>query len=342
MINPDRATSRIPGLILLSLLFLSIPLASSIGAVPLPFKGILSFLFTRSHSGLSEAQQIILLQIRLPRVVLAGLSGAGLSLSGLVFQAIFRNPMAEPYLLGVASGASLGAALFMMLNVPLAFLSALGLTASAFAGSLLSVFLILMLGARNRNNMSSLLLAGIAFSAIAQAGVSVLMMINREKIERIVFWTLGSFSAATQGKSLILLILLIPSVLFILSRHRELDLLSLGHEEAHSLGINPERVSFVLLLVSCLITATVVSVCGIIGFAGLLIPHLMRLISGPDHRRLTGLSLMGGALLMILSDLLARTVIAPTEIPVGVLTALMGGPFFLYLLRMNIRKGQSQ
>ncbi|MDA3957062.1 iron ABC transporter permease [Oceanispirochaeta sp.] len=341
MISPDTRASRLPGLLIFCLLLLAIPLASSVGAVSLPMKSILSYIFSRGQSGLSDSQQIILMQIRLPRVVLAALAGAGLSLSGLVFQAIFRNPMAEPYLLGVASGASLGAALFMMLNVPILILSTIGLTASAFAGSLLSVFLILMLGARNRNNMSSLLLGGIAFSAIAQAGVSILMMINREKIERIIFWTLGSFSAATPKKSLILFLILIPSVLFVLSRHRELNLLSLGHEEAHSLGINPEKVSFILLLVSCLMTAAIVSTCGIIGFAGLLIPHLMRLISGPDHMRLTGLSLMGGALLMILSDLLARTLIAPAEIPVGVLTALMGGPFFLYLLHKNNGKGQN-
>ncbi|MBF9015926.1 MULTISPECIES: iron ABC transporter permease [unclassified Oceanispirochaeta] len=338
MINPEKSASRIPGITLFFLLITLLILASSIGAVSLPFSGLIRYLFSGGKSGLNEGQEIILMQIRVPRVLMAALAGAGLSLSGLVFQAIFRNPMAEPYLLGVASGASLGASLYMMIGLPAFFISSLGLTAAAFLGSLLSVFLILSLASRNGNNISSLLLAGVAFSSIAQAGVSIMMMLNREKVERIVFWTLGSFSSAHMTKVILLLIVLIPSSLFIIFRHGELDLLSLGHEEAHSLGINPERVSLQLLLVSCLITAVIVSNCGIIGFAGLLVPHFMRLISGPGHRNLTFLSIMGGAILMILSDLLARTIIAPAEIPVGVVTALTGGPFFLYLLRRNSGK----
>lgn len=338
MINPEKGASRIPGIALFFLLIILLILASSIGAVSLPFSGLIRYLFSGGKSGLNEGQEIILMQIRVPRVLMAALAGAGLSLSGLVFQAIFRNPMAEPYLLGVASGASLGASLYMMIGLPAFFISSLGLTAAAFLGSLLSVFLILSLASRNGNNISSLLLAGVAFSSIAQAGVSIMMMLNREKVERIVFWTLGSFSSAHMTKVILLLVILIPSSLFIIFRHGELDLLSLGHEEAHSLGINPERVSLQLLLVSCLITAVIVSNCGIIGFAGLLVPHLMRLISGPGHKNLTFLSIMGGAILMILSDLLARTIISPAEIPVGVVTALTGGPFFLYLLRRNSGK----
>lgn len=335
MINPEKTISRFPGIGLLFLLLLCLILASSIGAVSLPFLSLVEYLLTGGKSGLSEGQEIILMQIRVPRVLMAALAGAGLSLSGLVFQAIFRNPMAEPYLLGVASGASLGASLYLLIGLPFLFISSIGLTASAFLGSLLSVFLILSLASRSGNNVSALLLAGVAFSSIAQAGVSIMMMLNREKVERIVFWTLGSFSSAHMTKVTLLLIILVPSTLFIFFKHRELDLLTLGHEEAHSLGINPERVSLQLLLVSCLMTAVIVSNCGIIGFAGLLVPHLMRLISGPGHRKLIFNSLLGGALLMIVSDLLARTIIAPAEIPVGVLTALTGGPFFLYLLHRN-------
>lgn len=339
MISQEKSRAGIPGAALLFVLLVLIILASSIGAVPLPLSSLFSYVLSGGKNGLSEGQEIILMQIRVPRVLMAALAGAGLSISGLVFQAIFRNPMAEPYLLGVASGASLGASLYMLIGLPVFFISSLGLTVSAFLGSLLSVLLILSLSGRNGNNISSLLLAGVAFSAIAQAGVSIMMMLNREKVERIVFWTLGSFSSAHGTKVVLMLIILIPSALFIFIRHRELDLLTLGHEEAHSLGINPERISLQLLLVSCLITAVIVSNCGIIGFAGLLVPHLMRLLSGPGHKHLTCLSILGGAVLMILSDLLARTIIAPAEIPVGVVTALTGGPFFLYLLRRSSGKG---
>ncbi|MDC7232659.1 MAG: iron ABC transporter permease [Spirochaetales bacterium] len=338
MINPDKPASRLPGAGLLLLLFFLLVLGSSIGAVPLPFSGLMRYLLSGGTEGLTEGQEIILLQIRIPRVLMAALAGAGLSVSGLVFQAIFRNPMAEPYLLGVASGASLGASVYLLIGLPSLFLTSLGLTGAAFLGSLLSVLLILSLSSRGGNNISSLLLAGVAFSSIAQAGVSIMMMLNRQKVERIVFWTLGSFSSAHINKVFVLLTILIPSILFIVFRYRELDLLSLGHEEAHSLGINPERISRQLLLVSCLITSVIVANCGIIGFAGLLVPHLMRLISGPGHKRLVFLSITGGAVLMILSDLLARTLIAPSEIPVGILTALTGGPFFLYLLRRNTVK----
>jgi len=315
-----------------------IPLAASMGAVSIAPAEVFRFITSLGRNGLSEAHHTILIKIRLPRVLYAGLAGAGLAVSGVVFQGIFRNPMAEPYLLGISSGASLGAALFFLLNLPVMILPDLGVTAAAFAGGLSTMILILAVAGRSRGNIGSLLLAGIAFSNIAQAGVSFLMMLHRDRAERIIFWMMGSFSSADWLRILILLCILIPSVFLLIFKSRELNLLSMGSEEAHSLGINPEKESIILLSTACIITSTIVSFSGIIGFTGLLVPHMVRMVAGSENKRVLILSLPAGAILMILSDMVSRSVMAPNEIPVGVVTALLGGPFFLYLLRQYVKK----
>ena len=314
-----------------------IPLAASIGAVSIPPGDILRYLFSLGETGLSDSHHTILMKIRLPRVIYAGLAGAGLAVSGVVFQGIFRNPMAEPYLLGISSGASLGAALFFLLNLPALILPALGVTSAAFLGGISTMVLIIAVAGRSRGNVGSLLLAGIAFSNIAQAGVSFLMMLHRDRAERIIFWMMGSFANADWLRITILISVLIPAVAYLLLKSRELNLLTMGSEEAHSLGINPERESFLLLTTACIITSTIVSFSGIIGFAGLLVPHMVRMVVGSENRKVLALSLPAGAILLILSDLVARSIMAPTEIPVGVVTALMGGPFFLYLLKNYVK-----
>ena len=322
--------------ILLFLLFL-IPVAASIGAVAISPGEILRSLLSAGETGLSDAHRTILFKIRLPRVIYAGLAGAGLAISGVVFQGVFRNPMAEPYLLGISSGASLGAALFFLLNLPVLIFPVLGVTVSAFIGGISAMFLILAVAGRAKGNIGSLLLAGIAFSNIAQAGVSFLMMLHRDRAERIIFWMMGSFSSADWLRIIILIVVLAPMSLFLILKSRELNLLAMGSEEAHSLGINPERQSIILLGIACIITSAIVSFSGIIGFTGLLVPHMVRMVAGSENRRVLSLSLPVGAILMILSDLVARSVLAPLEIPVGVITAMLGGPFFLYLLKEYIR-----
>ncbi len=323
--------------LLLFILVCLIPIASSIGAVAIDPLGILKFFTSRGEAGLIESHQTILMKIRLPRVLYAGLAGAGLAISGVIFQGVFRNPMAEPYLLGISSGASLGAALFFLLNLPVLILPVLGVTVSAFLGGIAAMFLIMAVAGRTRGNIGSLLLAGIAFSNIAQAGVSFLMMLHRDRAERIIFWMMGSFGSADWVRILILLCVLTPATGFLILKSRELNLLAMGSEEAHSLGINPERQSLILLGTACIITSAIVSFSGIIGFTGLLVPHIVRILAGSENRRVMVLSLPSGAILMILSDLVARSVMAPLEIPVGVITAMLGGPFFLYLLRQYIK-----
>ncbi|MDC7223984.1 MAG: iron ABC transporter permease [Spirochaetales bacterium] len=328
-------------LILMMTLGLLIPLAASVGAVRLSPAGIGRFLLSFGGEGLKESHQNILINIRLPRVIYAGLAGAGLALSGVVFQGVFRNPMAEPYLLGVSSGASVGAALFFLLNLPALFLPSLGAAGAAFLGGMGTMLLIMTVAGRSSGEMGALLLAGIAFGNMAQGAVSFLMMLHRDRAEDIIFWMMGSFSSASWLRILLLLGVLVPATAFLLMKSKELNLLALGREEAHSLGINPERESFLLLGAACLITSTIVSFSGIIGFVGLLVPHMVRLAAGSENRTVMILSLPAGAILLILSDLLCRSLMAPTEIPIGVITALLGGPFFLFLLRNYIKTRRS-
>jgi len=323
--------------LLLAVLLGLIPLAASIGAVSIAPRDILRFILSLGNRGLSHSHHTILMKIRLPRVLYAGLAGAGLAVSGVVFQGIFRNPMAEPYLLGISSGASFGAALFFLLNLPALFLPTLGVTTAAFIGGISTMLLILAVAGRSGGDVGTLLLAGIAFGNIAQAGVSFMMMLHRDRADKIIFWMMGSFSNADWLRIVILLCVLLPSVTFLLLKSRELNLLTMGSEEAHSLGINPEKESFLLLATACIITSTIVSFSGIIGFVGLLVPHMVRMVVGSENRRVMILSLPTGAVLMILSDLVARSLMAPSEIPVGVITALLGGPFFLRLLQKYVK-----
>lgn len=334
--KPERKTYWILPLLLVVLIGL-IPLAASIGAVSIAPGEILNFIFSLGKRGLTGSHYTILMKIRLPRVLYAGLAGAGLAISGVVFQGIFRNPMAEPYLLGISSGASFGAALFFLLNLPALFLPTLGVTTAAFFGGLTTMLLIIAVAGRSGGDVGTLLLAGIAFSNIAQAGVSFMMMLHRDRADKIIFWMMGSFSNADWFRIVILLCVLFPAVIFLILKSRELNLLTMGSEEAHSLGINPEKESFLLLVTACIITSTIVSFSGIIGFAGLLVPHMVRMAVGSENRRVMILSLPAGAILMILSDLVARSLMAPAEIPVGVITALLGGPFFLRLLQKYVK-----
>ena len=287
---------------------------------------------------LPENVKVIILQIRLPRVLIAAIAGAGLATAGAVFQAVFQNPLAEPYLLGISSGASLGATMAIIIGGGM-FLGAIGsVTVFAFAGALLTILLVIAVSGGGRGSIGSLLLGGIAVGYIFQAVISFMMMLNQDKMERIVFWMMGSFTFTGWDKVVTAFIVVAVCTILININASKLNILSLGSEEAHSLGLNPERAGLFFLIISCLLTASIVSVSGIIGFVGLIIPHLLRLFTGPDHRRLLPASAAGGACLLMLADIAARSMMAPKEIPVGVITAFIGGPFFLVMLRRH-RKG---
>lgn len=323
------------------LLVLAIPFSAALGAAEISPADVVKTLLSPllpSKPAVDPIHILILFRIRLPRILLAGIAGAGLALAGTVFQGVFRNALAEPYLLGVSSGAALGATLAIVLGGGVLG-GGLGLISTAsFLGALGTALLIYLLAGRRQ--FQSLLLGGIALGYIFQAFISLMMMLHREQLEKIVFWMMGSFTSASWLKvGVAAPLVLIPGV-FLFVQAKTLNILSLGGDEAHSLGVDPVRSGGVLLLTACLITAAVVSVSGIIGFVGLMVPHILRIFTGPDHRRLLPASALGGALLLILADLGARTLLIPREIPVGVLTAVLGGPFFIVLLRKQNREGR--
>ena len=286
----------------------------------------------------SAAQEAIVLQIRLPRVILAGLVGAGLALAGATYQGMFRNPLADPYLIGVAAGAGLGAV--VALTLPLnASLYSLGVVQwLAFAGALLTVIVVSLLArVGNTTPLTTLLLSGVALGAFATAITSFLMYMQQDKLHLTYSWLLGGFSLGSWRQVITAVPYLLLSLGTTYANARFLNVLQLGEEQAAQLGVNVERVKLILIGAATLATAAAVSVSGLIGFVGLIVPHAVRLLWGTDYRLVLPMSTLVGAVFLLWADTLARTVLAPTEIPVGVVTALCGAPFFLYLLRQRKR-----
>lgn len=279
----------------------------------------------------SKSADLIVFSIRLPRILLSYLAGAALSVSGAGMQGIFRNPMADPYLMGVSSGASLGAAAAMILGLQMSFLGMGAISISAFIGAGLAMLVVLALSGRRAGGIT-LLLSGVAVGAFLSAALSGLLALNRESAESVYLWTMGSFSAASWPKVAMAAPVITAGCAAMCVFARDLNAMLTGEEGARTLGIPVARVRLVVILISTLITSTAVSMCGVIGFVGLMVPHAVRLISGPDHRSLLPISALSGGLFLLIMDTVARSV-ASVEIPVGVLTALIGGPFFLVMLR---------
>ena len=276
----------------------------------------------------------IILEIRLPRVILAGLVGAALATAGATYQGLFRNPLADPYLIGVAQGASLGAVIGFLLPVTWHNLGANIIPLLAFTGALVSTAAVYALARVGKTlPVTTLILAGVALGALLGSIVSYLIISSGEKMHGIIFWLMGSFSLSQWSEVKIVLPYVAVGTAVIIIFARLLNVMQLDEEQAQQLGVNVERLKLILLAAATLITAASVSFVGTIGFVGIIIPHAVRLIWGADHRFLLPLSVLTGAIFMILADLAARTVLAPTEIPIGVITAICGAPFFLYLLR---------
>ncbi len=288
--------------------------------------------FIDVDSGLTARQQSILWNIRIPRVVLGALVGATLAIAGAAYQGVFRNPLADPYLLGVSSGAGLGATLAIAVGGAAGFA---GVPIAAFAGGMLAVGATYALGRTVGSGRTEvvIILAGVAVAAFANAIQTFFMQRNDDTLRQVYSWLLGRLS--TDGWSDVLTVLpyVVVSVAVVLLHGRTLDVMAVGDVEAGSLGINPDRVRLVLIGVATLGTAAVVSVSGLIGFVGIVVPHAVRLLVGPGHRLLLPLSLMVGAAFLVLADVVARTVMSPAELPIGVVTAAIGAPFFLLVLR---------
>jgi iron complex transport system permease protein len=322
--------------ILLSLLLILVILISvTMGSVKVPPLRSIRILF-QSLLGLkgteSETERTIILSLRLPRAILAGFVGAGLSVSGVTFQALLRNPLADPYILGVSSGAAVGAILAILLGLGT---FSLGLPLASFLGAFLTILVVFYFGKQDgKIHPNTLLLAGVIIGSFLSALIMFFISVSqKEELHTIIFWLMGDFSFSNARAILIIFPYILLGGLLLYLRSRHLNLILSGEESAIQLGVNVEKLKLVSYLSASLITAASVSVCGLIGFVGLIIPHSVRLIFGPDHRLLIPASALIGASFLIASDTFARTLLAPTELPVGVITAAFGGPFFIYLLR---------
>lgn len=330
------------------LLILVMVASLTVGAVPIPLRIVAGVVLRAAglsaatvhrllpSAAWSDVDATIILDMRLPRAILAALVGAGLALAGSAFQGLFANPMADPYIIGVSAGAALGAAIGIVFRLPDALFGFGAVPLLAFAGAMASVFLVFSLArVRGRVPVTNLLLAGVAVSAFLAAVVSGLQVFHSQDLKEIVFWIMGSLA----GRGWPHVAAVAPYVLLgaavLMYYARDLNLILLGDEPAQHLGADPERLRRVVLVAASLLTAASVAMVGIIGFVGLVVPHMVRAVLGPDHRTLFPAAALGGAVLLTGADTLARSVLPPAEIPVGIITALLGAPFFLYLLRRS-------
>jgi iron complex transport system permease protein len=284
-------------------------------------------------------QAAVLLQVRAPRVVLAILVGAALAVAGAAMQGLFRNPLADPSLIGVSAGAALAAVGVIVLGGGLAASAGL-VPLAAFCGSLVTTLLVKRLAtADGRTDVSTLLLAGVAIQAVAMAGTGLLTYLaDDEQLRTLTFWTMGSLSGATWEALAVAAPLMLLAIFGIPPAARALNAMLLGETEAGHLGFDTERLKNLTILMVAAAVGAAVAVSGIIGFIGLVVPHLVRLLLGPDHRWLLPGSALLGANLLLLADLVARTVVIPAELPIGIITALVGGPFFIWLLVSHRRR----
>ncbi len=344
-----RWQSRVYSLLgLAALLVVVVVFATTVGSVPIPFTTTFRVLLSQLPfvqitvsppevfgTPLSlEILKTIIIDIRLPRILLAGLVGAALAVAGATYQGLFRNPLADPYLLGVASGAGLGATIAMLIPFSLAWMAFGAVPLFAFIGAIGAVAVVYLLARVGKTlPVTTLILAGVALNALFSSTTSYLMTISGEQLQGIVFWLLGGLYLTKWSEVWVVLPCVLAGIIVIWIHARPLNVMQLDEEQAQQLGINVERVKLILLAAATLITSSAICFTGLIAFVGIVVPHAVRLIWGPDHRFLLPLSTLLGAIFLILADTLARSIIPPTEIPVGIITAFCGAPFFLYLLR---------
>ena len=293
---------------------------------------------TNFSADLNQSHIYIIWQVRMPRVIISILVGMALSAAGAVFQAIFRNPMSDPFILGISSGAAFGVALGAVTGFIMFIPGIWGLPISAFAGAITATLIIYFLSGGMQTSTSSLLLSGIAMNFFLSSLMSMLLYFNRDRLENIIFWSMGSFSSANWDKCIVGFPIILIGVAAIFFFQKELDLLLIGDESARSMGLSLQRVRIILLLIATVVTAAAVSISGIIAFVGLIIPHIIRMVIGPKHRIMLPYVILVGGLFTLGADTLARSILPSSEIPVGIITSLTGAPFFIYLLRNRRRE----
>lgn len=310
------------------------------GAVNLTTGDVFKTLSSALRGGeTDQTASLVVFGIRAPRTVLGILVGASLAVSGAVMQSLFRNPLADPGLVGVSSGAALAAMTVIVLGVP-APLMALGATVfdvlplAAFAGALLTTFTLYRIATRSgRTSTATMLLAGIAIAALAGASTGVLVFIaDDQQLRNLTFWNLGSLAGATWPKVAAIVPFVLPALVSAGLMAHGLNGLLMGEAQAFQTGINVQRVKLLAMIMVALAVGASVAVSGVIGFVGIVVPHILRLLIGPDNRYLLPACALTGANLMLVADIISRTIVAPAELPIGIVTALLGGPFFLYLL----------
>jgi iron complex transport system permease protein len=338
---PVQWHSRIYAIVGMALLLgITIMVTLGIGSTDIPFGTLFHILLSKLplihiEPTWTSNTEIILFDIRLPRLLLAGLVGAALAVAGTTYQGLFRNPLADPYLIGVAQGAALGAVIGFMLPVSWQIGS---IPLLAFVGAVSAAVMVYSIAKVGKTlPMTTLILAGVAIGAFLAAITSYLMIASGDRLHGIISWLLGSFALTSWWQVAMVTPYILVGTVIIWLYARPLNVMQLDEEQAQQLGINVEQVKLILLGAATLITAAAVCFCGIIGFVGIIIPHAMRLIWGPDHRFLLPLATFAGAIFLILADTAARTMLAPTEVPIGVITAFLGAPFFLYILRQKKR-----
>lgn len=329
-------SARVPLIVTGVGLIVVILVSTAIGPADLSIATVASVLLSHVplvhfHSSASAINQAIVWEIRLPRVILGGIVGAMLAAGGASYQGVFRNPLADPYLLGVAAGAGLGATIIIVTSSGSTAL----LPVAAFIGGAAAVSITYVVGAKfgARSSGTSVVLAGVAVAALFTAAQTFLQQQHAQDLQAVYAWILGSLSVATWSDVWLILPYVVLSMAVLLAHRRLLDVLRLGEEEARSLGVNPQRVRLLVVAAATLGTAAAVSVSGLIGFVGIIVPHLVRLTTNASYRVVLPVSIMGGAAFLILADLVAHTVDAPAEVPLGVITAFVGGPFFIFVLR---------
>lgn len=319
------------------LLILALLLSLAIGSVFIPSMDVWRAL---NRSTTNEIHQTILWNIRLPRTVLISLVGAALAGSGAAYQGLFRNPLADPFLIGVASGAGLGAILAMSVNWPYTILGLLAVPLAAFITSLLTVYLVYNFAhVGGTVPITNLILSGVAVSSFTTSLTSFLVLRSTGEVRRAIGWLLGGVSLVSWEATLVLIPYLAIGLTTLVLSGYALNLLQFGDDQALQMGLNVRRAKFIIIIAASLVTAAAVSFAGIIGFVGLVVPHIVRIWWGVDYRRLIPLSIIGGASVLLFADVLSRIVLAPQELPVGIVTALAGAPFFLWVLRRAKNQG---
>ncbi len=287
-----------------------------------------------------SVERVVTLSIRLPRIAVAALAGGALAVAGVAFQALTRNPLAEPSVLGISGGAAFGVVIGQSFGLGLTVVEAVGLTGFAFAGALLAAAAVYLIAAVGRAviQIQTLLLAGVIVGIFFASAITVIIsLLDFNRLGGVIHWLLGNLAPIPPGALGLFALLLAAGFGLVLSHARELNLLALGEESAQQLGVNAERLKLMIFTGAALLTASVVAFAGPIGFVGLVVPHTLRMLLGPDNRLLVPTSLVGGAIFLLVADTVARNVVAPAELSVGVITSFCGAPFFVYLLRTRYR-----